>query len=112
MTSLKSDVVQLSAQVQHHDQRMSEFERQLKDNPPKIQRTVVVGGFAYGTEGKFERDIRTRTPGQAAKVSLKRAETEQLYQVKRMIGGIGDMLFSICSQTENVYDPRVLSGAT
>ena len=27
MTSLKSDVVRLSAQVQHHDQRMSEFER-------------------------------------------------------------------------------------
>ena len=25
LTSLKSDVVQLSAQVQHHDQRMSEF---------------------------------------------------------------------------------------
>ena len=40
-----------------------------------------------------------------AKVSLKRAETEQLFQVKRMIGGIGDMLFSICSQTENVFDP-------
>ena len=30
MTSLKSDVVQLSAQVQHDDQRMSDFERQLK----------------------------------------------------------------------------------
>ena len=34
-----------------------------------------------------------------AKVSLKIAETEQLYQVKRMIGGIGDMLFSTYSQT-------------
>ena len=33
-----------------------------------------------------------------AKVSLNIAETEQLYQVKRMIGGIGDMLFSIYSQ--------------
>ena len=42
-----------------------------------------------------------------ARASLKIAETEQLYQVKRMIGGIGDMLFSICSQTENVYDPTV-----
>ena len=31
MTTLKSDVVQLSAQVQHHDQRMSEFGRQLID---------------------------------------------------------------------------------
>ena len=34
-----------------------------------------------------------------AKVSLKSDETEQLYQVKRMIGGIGDMLFSIFSHT-------------
>ena len=31
MTSFKSDVVQLSAQVQRQYQRMSEFERQLKD---------------------------------------------------------------------------------
>ena len=44
-----------------------------------------------------------------AKVSLKIAETEQLYQVKRMIGGIGDMLFSIHSQTENGKDPLVSS---
>ena len=42
-----------------------------------------------------------------AKVSFKIAETEQPYQVKRMIGGIGDMFFSIYSQTENVYDPTV-----
>ena len=33
---------------------------------------------------------------------LRRAGVEQLYQVKRMIGGIGNMLFSIYSQTENV----------
>ena len=31
MTTLKTDVVQLSAQVQHHDQKMSEFGRQLID---------------------------------------------------------------------------------
>ena len=31
MTSPKSDVVPLSAQEQHHDQGMSEFDRQLKD---------------------------------------------------------------------------------
>ena len=31
-----------------------------------------------------------------------RAETEQLDQVKWTIGGIGDMLFSNCFQTENV----------
>ena len=32
-------------------------------------------------------------------VSLNIAESEQPYQVKRMIGGIGDMLFSLYSQT-------------
>ena len=37
-----------------------------------------------------------------ARASLKIAETEQLYQAKRMIGGFGDMLFSICSRTENL----------
>ena len=40
-------------------------------------------------------------------VSLRRAETEQLYQARRPIRGIGHMLFSIYSQTENVMDPRV-----
>ena len=34
-----------------------------------------------------------------AKVSLKIVKLNRLYQVKRMIGGIGDMLFSIYSQT-------------
>ena len=34
-------------------------------------------------------------------VSLRTAETEQLYQGKRMIRGIGNMLFSIYSQTCN-----------
>ena len=33
-------------------------------------------------------------------VSLRTAETEQLYQGRRMIGGFGDMLFSIYSHTE------------
>ena len=32
-------------------------------------------------------------------VSLRTAETEQVHQAKRMIGGIGNMLFSIYSQT-------------
>ena len=31
MTSLKSEVVQLGAQVQHQDQRMTEVERQIRD---------------------------------------------------------------------------------
>ena len=35
-------------------------------------------------------------------VSLRRAGTQQLHQVKRMIGGSGNMLFSIFSQTLNV----------
>ena len=35
----------------------------------------------------------------SAKVSFKIAETQQLYQGKQKNGGIGDMLFSICSQT-------------
>ena len=35
-------------------------------------------------------------------VSLRRAGVQQLYQVQRMIGGIGNVLFSTCSQTLNV----------
>ena len=31
MTNLKTDVVQISVQVHQHDQKMSDFERQLKD---------------------------------------------------------------------------------
>ena len=34
-------------------------------------------------------------------VSLKIAETEQLYQAQRKIGGIGNVLLSTYSQTEN-----------
>ena len=33
--------------------------------------------------------------------------SEQLYQVKRMIRGIGTMLFSVYPQTENVKDPKI-----
>ena len=40
-------------------------------------------------------------------VSLRIAETEQLYQAKRMIGGIGNVLLSTYSRTESGYDPRV-----
>ena len=35
-------------------------------------------------------------------VSLRTAETEQLYQGKRLIRGIGHAFFSTYSQTENV----------
>ena len=81
MTSLNTDLVQSSAQVQQHDQRMSDLERQLKDvtggrscgsgcassaassephpePPPKNQRTeLVVGGFPHDTE----RDVMSET---------------------------------------------------
>ena len=35
-------------------------------------------------------------------VSLRIAETEQLYQAKRMIGGIGNLLLSTYSQTQKM----------
>ena len=41
-----------------------------------------------------------------AVVSLRVAETEQLYQAQRMFGGIGNVLLSTYSQTEKC-DPRV-----
>ena len=65
---------------------------------------VVVVVVMVVEEGGREEKGRKRTMWLLipAKVSLNIAQTEQLYQVKRMIGGIGDMLFSIHSQTENV----------
>ena len=60
------------------------------------------GGRGGGGGGREEKGETNRTIW--AKVSLKIAETEQLCHGKRMIGGIGDMLFflnlfSIYSQT-------------
>ena len=43
-------------------------------------------------------------------VSLKTAETEQLCQGKRVIGGIGHVLFSTYSQTDNGEDRLVTFG--
>ena len=43
-------------------------------------------------------------------VSLRIAETEQLYQAQRMLGGIGNVLLSTYSQTENGEDPLVFLG--
>ena len=57
---------------------------------------VVEGGEE---EGGGEEKGRETNRTIWAKVSLKIAETEKPYQVKRMIGGIGDMLFPIFSQT-------------
>ena len=42
-----------------------------------------------------------------AVVSLRIAETEQLYQTQRMFGGICSVLLSTYSQTENGEDPQV-----
>ena len=67
-----------------------------------VLRVVCCGGG--GRRVETNRTIRLLIP---ARASLKIAETEQLCQVERMIGGIGDMLFSIYSHTENVQDPRV-----
>ena len=38
-------------------------------------------------------------------VSLRITGVQQLHQVKRMIGGIRNMLFSVYFQTENVQEP-------
>ena len=40
-------------------------------------------------------------------VSLRVAETEQPYQAKGMIGGIGNVLLSTYSRAENGFDPMV-----
>ena len=40
-------------------------------------------------------------------VSSRIAETEQLHQAQRMIGGIGNVLLSTFPQTENGEDPLV-----
>ena len=42
-----------------------------------------------------------------AVASFRIAETEQLYQAQRMFGGIGNVLLSTYSQTENGEDPLV-----
>ena len=52
-----------------------------------------------GGGGETDRTVWLLVPSE---VSLRIAETQQLYQVKPMNGGIGNMLFSIYSQTENV----------
>ena len=59
MTSLKSEVVQLGAQVQHQDQRMTEVERQLKDIA--VGRSEGTGGASstVSSEAYFD---STRSP--------------------------------------------------
>ena len=58
----------------------------------------------WRSEGGWRRGQTNRTIWLLipARASRKIAETEQLHQAQRMIGGIGNVLFSIYSQTENV----------
>ena len=65
---------------------------------------LVVGGEEEGGRERRERGERRETNRTIwllipSAVSLGIAGVEQPYQVKPMIGGIGDMLFSIYSQT-------------
>ncbi len=61
------------------------------------------------TDVQIVRWAKTNRPIQQL-VSLKTAEDEQLHQVKRMIRGIGRVLFSTYSQTWNLQDPVVTFG--
>ena len=63
-----------------------------------VLRVVCCGGGGGRREerGETNRTIWLLIP---ARASIRRAGVEQLYEVKRVIGGIGDMLFSIYSQT-------------
>ena len=54
-----------------------------------------------GGGGEREETNRTMSQLTSSAVSLRIAETEQLYQAQRMIGGIGNVLLSTYSQTEN-----------
>ena len=65
-------------------------------------RAVAVVSLYLGFGG--ERQIE---PSGGSAVSLRCAAVEQLYQAQRMIGGIGNVLLSTYSQTENGEDPLV-----
>ena len=60
---------------------------------------VVVVVEEEGEEEETNRTVSQLTP---SAVSLKITGSQQLHQVKRMIGGIGNVLFSTYSQTYNV----------
>ena len=59
---------------------------------------VVVVVVEEGEEGG---DKPNHVTTDSSAVSLRIAETEQLYQAQRMIGGIGNVWLSTYSQTEN-----------
>ena len=65
---------------------------------------VAVPGCGGGRGGR--RQTETVTIDSSA-VSLRIAETGHLYEAQQMFGGIGDVLLSTYSQTENGEDPLV-----
>ena len=75
----------------------------FKGDVCKKHETIVEGRKSFVNFGfrwrKTNRTIRWLVP---SAVSLWRAGVEQLYQVKRMFGGIGNMLFSIYSPTSHL----------
>ena len=56
--------------------------------------------YAWRKVRKANRTISQLVP---TNVSLKTTEAQQLYQVKRMITGIGNVPCSICSETEGFF---------
>ena len=54
MTSLKSEVMQLGAQVQHQDQWMTEVERQLKDTTAGRSAGTGVASSTGSSEAYFD----------------------------------------------------------
>ena len=70
----------------------------------RVVAVAVAGCGGGGTEGG---DKPTQSQLIPSAVSLRIAETEQLYQAQRMFVGIGNVLLSTYSQTENGEDPLV-----
>ena len=59
---------------------------------------VPIVCYTWVLRRKTNRTISQLVP---SAVSLRMARGEQLYQVKRISGGLGNVLFSTYSQTEN-----------
>ena len=68
---------------------------------------VAVAVAGCGGGGRGGGDKPKQSPLIPSAVSLRIAETEQLYQAQRKFGGIGNLLLSTYSQTDNGEDPLV-----
>ena len=69
--------------------------------PLRVVVVVVFCGCCGGGGRGREETNRTVSQLLPSAVSLRIAETEQLYLAQRMVGGIGKVLLSIFTQTEN-----------